>query len=91
MSLHVNKCSGSSNNMSRTNETRHMSWNKTYACKCRLVASVCNDKQRWNNNKCRCECKELIHIIKVNVMMDLFGIPVYVNANVINHKMLENI
>ena len=22
--------------------------------------SVCNNKQRWNEDKCRCECKELI-------------------------------
>ena len=29
-------------------------------CKCRLDASVCNEKQRWNDDKCRCECKELI-------------------------------
>ena len=29
-------------------------------CKCRLDASVCNNKQRWNDDKCRCECKELI-------------------------------
>ena len=28
--------------------------------KCRLDASVCNNKQRWNEDKCRCECKELI-------------------------------
>ena len=21
--------------------------------------SVCNSKQKWNNNECRCECKEL--------------------------------
>ena len=28
--------------------------------KCRLDASVCNEKQRWNSAKCRCECKELI-------------------------------
>ena len=27
---------------------------------CRLDASVCNNKQRWNEDKCRCECKELI-------------------------------
>ena len=26
----------------------------------RLDASVCNNKQRWNEGKCRCECKELI-------------------------------
>ena len=27
---------------------------------CRPNASDCNNKQRWNDNKCRCECKELI-------------------------------
>ena len=27
---------------------------------CRLDASVHNNKQRWNEDKCRCECKELI-------------------------------
>ena len=46
--------------MSRTNETRHIKWRETCKCKCRLDASVCNDKQRWNEDKCRCECKELI-------------------------------
>ena len=25
-----------------------------------LDASVCNNKQPWNNGKCRCECKKLI-------------------------------
>ena len=44
----------------RTNETRHIEWHETCKCKCRLDASVCNNKQRWNNDKCRCECKELI-------------------------------
>ena len=29
-------------------------------CKCSLDGSVCNNKQRWNDDKCRCECKELI-------------------------------
>ena len=44
--------------ISRTNETRHIKWHET--CKCRLDTSVCNNKQRWNDDKCRCECKELI-------------------------------
>ena len=35
-------------------------WHETSNCKCRLNASVCNNKQRWNSDKCRCECKELI-------------------------------
>ena len=25
-----------------------------------IVTSVCNSKQRWNENKCRYECEELI-------------------------------
>ena len=35
-------------------------WHETSKCKCRLNARVCNNKQRWNSDKCRCECKELI-------------------------------
>ena len=48
------------NLMSRTNERRHIKWHETCKCKCRLDASVCNIKQRWNNDKFQCECKELI-------------------------------
>ena len=56
-------------------------------CKCRLDASVCNDKQRWNKDKCRykCKCKELID--KKGVIKDFFGILVIVIVNVINHVM----
>ena len=46
--------------MSTTNYTRHLEWHETGKCKCRLDASFCNNKQRWNKDKCRCECKELI-------------------------------
>ena len=42
--------------MSRTNETRYIKWHETCKCKCRLDASFCNNKQRWNEDKCRCEC-----------------------------------
>ena len=35
-------------------------WHETCKCKCRLDASVCNNKQHWNDDKCRCEWKELI-------------------------------
>ena len=40
------------NLMSRTNETRHIKWHETCKCKCRLDARGCNNKQRWNNDKC---------------------------------------
>ena len=46
--------------MSRTNETRHIKWHKTCKCRYRLDASICNNKQRWNDDECRCEFKELI-------------------------------
>ena len=46
--------------MSKTNETRHIEWHETCKCKCRLDESVCDNKQRWNDDKWRCECKELI-------------------------------
>ena len=49
------------NIMSRTNETKHIKWHETCKCECRLDAIVCSNKQRWNKNKCRCECKELIN------------------------------
>ena len=44
------------NLMSKNNETRHIKWHKTCKYRCRLDASICN-KQRWNDDKCRCECK----------------------------------
>ena len=46
--------------MPRTNETRYIKWHETCKCKCRLDASIFNDKQIWNNDKSRGECKELI-------------------------------
>ena len=46
--------------MSRTNETRHIKWHETCKYKCRLYASAYDNKQRWNEDKCMCECKELI-------------------------------
>ena len=70
------------NLVSGTNETRRIEWHETCKCKCRFNSSVCTNKQRWNDDKCRCECKELID--KDVCVKDLFGIQVIVNANVIN-------
>ena len=46
--------------MSRTNETKHIKWHETCKCICRLDKIICSSKQRWNYDKCRCDCKELI-------------------------------
>ena len=46
------------NMLSRINETRKLTWHETCKCICRFTKAVCNDKQEWNENKCRCESKE---------------------------------
>ena len=46
------------NFISLSNQTRHIEWHETCKCKCRLDASVCSNKQRWNEDKCRGECRE---------------------------------
>ena len=48
------------NLMSRTNETRYIKWHEKCKCEFRLNAIICNNKKRWNKNKCRLECIELI-------------------------------
>ena len=35
------------NLISKINKTRHIKWNETCKCICRLDASICNNKQRW--------------------------------------------
>ena len=42
--------------MSRINETRQIIWHETCKFLCRLTSAVCNSRQIWNKNKCRCEC-----------------------------------
>ena len=74
---------------SRTNETKHIKWHETCKCKCRLDTCACNNKQHWNNDKCRCECKNLIENGVCD--KDLFRILVIVNVNVKNYVMLESI
>ena len=46
--------------MSLTNKTSGIKWHESCKCICRLDGIICNIKQRWNKDKCRCECKELI-------------------------------
>ena len=77
------------NLMSRTNETRHINWHKTCKCKCRLDASICNNKQRWNVINADVNVKN--QLTKECVIKDLFSILVIVSVNVINHVILENI
>ena len=46
------------NLISFTNQIKHIEWHETCKCKWRLDAIVCTTKQRWNEDKYRCECRE---------------------------------
>ena len=46
--------------MSRSNETGSIKLHETCKCICRLNKIICNNKQRWNKDQCRRECKGLI-------------------------------
>ena len=42
----------------RLNETRNVLWHESCKCLCKLNSSVCNNKQIWNDDTCRCDCNE---------------------------------
>ena len=42
----------------RLNETRNVLWHESCKCVCKLNSSVCNYKQTWNDDTCRCDCNE---------------------------------
>ena len=40
------------------NETRNVLWHESCKCIYKLNSSVCNNKQIWNGDTCRCDCNE---------------------------------
>ena len=40
------------------NETRSALWHESCKCVCKLNSSVCNNKQIWNSDTCKCGCNE---------------------------------
>ena len=46
------------NFLMRLNETRNVLWHESCKCVCKLSASVCKNKQTWNDDTCRCDCNE---------------------------------
>ena len=46
------------NFLMRLNETRNVLPHESCKCICRLNSSVCNSKQIWNSDTCRCDCNE---------------------------------
>ena len=46
------------NFLMRLNETRNVLLHESCKCVCKLNSSVCNNKQIWNSDTCRCDCNE---------------------------------
>ena len=46
------------NFLMRLNETRNVLWHESCKSVCRLNSSVCNNKQIWNSDTCKCDCNE---------------------------------
>ena len=46
------------NFLMRLNETRNVLWHESCKCIYKLNSSVCNNKQIWNSDTCRCDCNE---------------------------------
>ena len=46
------------NFLMRLNEARRALQHESFKCVCRLNSSVCNSKQIWNSDTCRCDCNE---------------------------------
>ena len=46
------------NFLMRLKELRKVLWHESCKCVCLLNSSVCNEKQIWNSDTCRCDCNE---------------------------------
>ena len=46
------------NVITRINESKSLTKHISCEYKCRFDRRKCNSDQRWNNDKCRCECKK---------------------------------
>ena len=63
--------------MSWKNKTKQIKWHENCKCVCRLDPIICENKQKWNKDKCRCEC-----LVDKNVIIILSGILVIVNVSI---------
>ena len=47
------------NLISQQNQLKNVQFHESCKCDCLLNETVCNDKQKWNKDKCRCECLKI--------------------------------
>ena len=59
--------------MSSTNEVTYIKLRETCKCKYRLDTSLCNNKQYWDEDKCRWECKNNIKDFRPISLLNVEG------------------
>ena len=45
--------------ISKKNVLKTISFHQNCKCSCLIDEKVCNNKQKWNKDKCRCDCLEI--------------------------------
>ena len=57
--------------ITRINELKILAKHISCKCECMFDGRKCNSNQKWNNNKCRCEFKNLKkhHVCKKNIFL----------------------
>ena len=73
----------------RLNETRSVLWHESCKCVCNLNSLVCNNKQIWNSDTCRCDCNEDFASI-INCTKGYMWNPILANVNVILGQYLDH-
>ena len=46
--------------ISQKNVLKNISFHQSCKCGCLLDEKICNNKQKWNKEKCRCDCLKII-------------------------------
>ena len=71
------------NFISAVSETIFLVQHESRECKYRLNGSVCNSKQKWNRDECRCESKDLDD--RVLAKKVIYGILACMIENAVKH------
>ena len=80
--IKLDRCVGGCNtlnDLTGINESKTLTKHVSCECKCKFDCRKCNSNQKWNNGKCRCECKNIICVKKIT-----FGIVLHVVAKMAN-------
>ena len=64
------------------NESKTLTKHKSCKCECKFDSIKCNSNQKWNNDKCWCECEnpKEHHVCRRNI----FGILLHVVVKMLN-------